>query len=99
MTLTSDDCLAAEVAIHRTWLDHAEAALDQCIALGVPFSADTLHQFIPKGVEPHHDNAIGAFFNAARRAGRIKHTGRYVVATRGSRHGNRNGLWTRGPNA
>lgn len=93
MTLTADDCLAAEVAIHHTWLDHANEALDKCIQLGVPFSADQLHAFIPEGVEPHHPNAIGAFFRTAERAGRIKHTGQFVRASRSPRHGNPNGLW------
>ncbi|MBM4480802.1 hypothetical protein GS982_00100 [Rhodococcus hoagii] len=99
MTLTADDCLAAEVAIHRTWLHHADKALRELIALGAPFSADQLRAFIPEGVEPHHPNAIGPFFRAAEAAGRIQHTGQYVRSSRGPRHGSTNRLWTRGDNA
>ncbi|MBM4716196.1 hypothetical protein GS551_18730 [Rhodococcus hoagii] len=98
MTLTADDCLAAEVAIHRAWLDHATTALDQCIRGAVPFSADTVRALIPHHVEAHHPNAIGALFNAARRAGRIAEVG-YITPSRSSRHGNRNRLWIGGPNA
>ncbi|WP_064078351.1 hypothetical protein [Prescottella equi] len=99
MTLTADDCLAAEASIHHAWLEHADKALQELIELGVPFSADQLHAFIPEGVEPHHPNAIGPFFRAAANAGRIEHTGHYRRSTRGSRHGNLNRIYTRGPNA
>lgn len=98
MTLTADDCLAAETAIHHTWLDHANEALVLLASKGAPFSADQLHAFIPEGIEPHHPNAVGAFFKAAQNAGRIKHTGQYVMASRGPRHGNRNALWIGVPN-
>ncbi|WP_275792663.1 hypothetical protein [Prescottella equi] len=98
MTLTADDCLAAEVAIHRTYLEHAQAALDQCIRGAVPFSADTVRALIPDGVEPHHPNALPALFRAASAARRIVAIG-YTTPKRASRHGNPNRIWIKGPNA
>lgn len=98
MTLTADDCLAAEVAIHRTWLEHANAALDACIRCAVPFSADTVRALIPDGLEPHHPNALSSLFRAASGAKRIIAIG-YTQPSRVSRHGNPNRLWIGGPNA
>ncbi|MGW2095802.1 hypothetical protein [Promicromonospora sukumoe] len=98
MTLTADDCLAAEVAIHRTWLQHASNALDQCIRGAVPFSADTVRALIPDGVEPHHPNALSSLFRAASGAKRIIAIG-YTQPGRTSRHGNPNRIWIKGPAA
>lgn len=98
MTLTADDCLAAEKAVHRTYLEHAQAALDACIRGAVPFSADTVRALIPDGIEPHHQNVIGALFQRASLTGRITRVD-FVAPSRRSRHGNRNGLWIKGPKA
>ncbi|MFC9514368.1 hypothetical protein ACFTSD_01415 [Nocardiaceae bacterium NPDC056970] len=98
MRLTADDCLAAEVAVHRTYLEHAQAALDACIRSAVPFSADTVRAFIPDGIEPHHQNVLPGLFSRASAAGRISPVG-YIKPNRRSRHGNSNRLWIGGPNA
>ncbi|NKR60221.1 hypothetical protein GS474_15935 [Rhodococcus hoagii] len=98
MTVTADDCLAAEVAIHRTYLEHAQAALDSCIRGAVPFSADTVRVLIPAGIEPHHQNVLPALFRAASAARRIVAIG-YTTPNRSSRHGNPNRIWVKGPNA
>lgn len=97
MTLTPEDCLAAEVAIHRTWLDHTDRALQKLINLRIPFSIDQLRAHVPPGVQPHHDNAWGAYIRAAERAGRIKHTGQYMASSRSTRHGGIVRLWIGGP--
>lgn len=95
MTLTADDCIAAEYAIHHTYLAHANDALDKCIAGAVPFTAETVRAFIPAGVEPHHPSVIGAIFKAAKAAGRIKAIG-WTSTTRATRHGNPIRIWTVG---
>lgn len=72
------------------WRDRAALVLSDLIAAGRAFSAADL---IDRTGMPPTPNAVGALFIGARRAGRIRPTGRYVQARRAVSHARRMAEW------
>lgn len=64
---------AAGVAAHKTWRPKAEAALDQLIRSGSPFTADDLRALVDE--PPDHPNQVGALIMGASRRGEIRKLG------------------------
>lgn len=80
-----DEGMAAVSAnpANAMWRGQAEDALRVLASAGRPFTAADVVRLA--GLPPSH-NAVGALFNAAKRAGRIKHTGRWVRSPRKASH-------------
>jgi hypothetical protein len=80
-----DDGMRA--ALHSSdigWKSAAESAIRELAATGLEFDAEDVRARV--GVIASSPQALGAFFNAARRAGTIEPVG-YRTATRPERHG------------
>lgn len=68
------DAGIALVTEHSTeWQAHARAIIEDLAKSGEPFSADEFHARLTE--LPHHHNAVGAAFKAARKAGLIRKVG------------------------
>lgn len=81
---------AAGVAGHKTWKPKAEAALDQLIREGRPFTADDLRALVDE--RPDHPNQIGALFIGASKRGEIRKIG-YHQSTIKSRQAGLQAMW------
>ena len=76
-------------AIKRAWLDEAVAAFEsRSFSIGT-FTADDLHQYLPK---PDHDGWWGCLVAKLRCASRIREVGR-VRSARPERNGAKITLW------
>jgi hypothetical protein len=86
-----DDGMAA--ALHNTdvrWKAAADQAIRDLAAAGLEFTAEDVR--VRVGVLAAPPQALGALFNAARRAGTIVPVG-YATATRAERHGGLLRVW------
>jgi hypothetical protein len=90
-----DDGMA--VALHNTdvrWKAAADQAIRDLAEAGVEFTAEDVRARV--GVLAAPPQALGAVFNAARRAGTIVPVG-YATATRAERHGGLLRVWKGAP--
>lgn len=67
-------------------------AIAELIASGRPFTADDVHRMIPRELQPHHPNVLGAMLGGAASAGRIAAVS-HRKSGRKSRHASHNKLW------
>lgn len=84
--------IAADTAIHRNAGEAIRDALDWCIAVGQPFTAEDVRALLPTNVEPHSPNLLPAIMGGYASSGRITAVG-MCKPTRPSRRHSRNLIW------
>ena len=87
-----DSVIAADVAVHRSYSEHAREVIDRFIDEGRMFTAEDVRDAIPVDVEAHHPNVLPAVLGSLASAGRIRRVGEYH-STRLSRRYGRNSFW------
>jgi hypothetical protein len=82
------------------WKEHAERAIYNLAATGLPFTADDVVAEVglpDRSVGMNRNNAVGAVFSACAKRGWIRSTGHYMKSRRASNHSAVLAIWTGNP--